>query len=289
MNFKKAQLCSVIGATMLAATAAPAVFADNGTSTDRTIIYMTRHAEKQDVLVPRFDTVPETDDRVNVCNGSGSRCAEELSAKGELRAELLANWFEDRGILHTITDVISSDKQRTRQTVEPTAAKIIAEEDVDLISVDDLDGIQDGVRQVPVSDANIDGNEINGNSGSVIPTLNAIEALLPGSVALVAAHSGTIYKIMGGSDTNGTAESIEDTDIGLGIDTTVGNNQDAVTLFPKKESDGKVPTFGDIWKIVINNNTGVARVAWRKNLQPPRLSVDNQTTNRGGVQENSYW
>lgn len=286
--FKKSHLCTVIGAAMLAVTAAPVVSADNGHRADRTVIYMTRHAEKQDELFATDVTGIET----NMCNSSGSRCAEELSPLGELRADLLAEWLEDRGILRTITDVISSDKQRTRQTVEPSAAKIIEHEIADLKSVDTMDGIQDGVRQVPISDANMDGNELNGNSGSVIPTLEAIQALEAGSVALVAAHSGTIYRIMGGEDTDGNAETVTDegdAGVGLGIDTTVGDNQAEVTLFPKNLDDGKVPTFGDIWKIVINNNTGVARVAWRKNLQPNRLTIDNQTINRGNRHDNRYW
>lgn len=288
MTFKKAQLCTVIGTAMLAASAAPVVFADNGHRADRTVIYMTRHAEKQDELFAGDGAGIET----NMCKTDGSRCAEELSPLGELRADLLAEWLEDRGILRTITDVISSDKQRTRQTVEPSAAKIIAHGIADLASVDTMDGIQDGVRQVPISDANMPLNELNGNSGSVIPTVDAIKALDAGSVALVAAHSGTIYRIMGGEDTDGNADTVTDdgdATVGLGIDTTVGDNQADVTLFPKKESDGKVPTFGDIWKIVINNNTGVARVAWRKNLQPNRLTVDNQTINRGNRHENRYW
>ncbi|MFK7859869.1 MAG: histidine phosphatase family protein [Granulosicoccus sp.] len=283
MSFKKAQIATVIGAAILAATAAPIVSADNGHRADRTVIYMTRHAEKQNDL----------DEKLNsVCKSDFSRCEEELSALGELRAELLAEWFEDRGILHKITDVISSDKQRTRQTVEPTARKLLAM-GVHLENLEaPADRIPDGVRQVPFDVANTDGNELNGNSGSVVPTLAAIEALEPGSVALVAVHSGTIYRIMGGGDTDGnpnTPKDGSDTSVGLGIDTTVGIPLADITLFPKKESDGKLRTFGDIWKIVINNNTGNARVAWRKNLQPLRLSVENQTLTRGNKHENRYW
>lgn len=276
MPYKNAQLATLIGVAMLATVTAPVATAD-GYRTDRTVVYMTRHAEKQNQL----------DENLNsICKEDLSRCVEELSALGDLRAQLLAEWFESRGILDDITDVISSDKQRTRQTVEPTAAMLRLN---GLALPDTEDLIDDGVRQVPADKANTDGNELNGNSGSVDPTVAEIKALTPGSVALVAAHSGTIYRIMGGQDTDGDALTGEDDSVGLGIDTTVGDNFADVTLFPKKESDGKVPTFGDVWKIVINTNTGEAKVVWRKNLQPPRLALENQTVNRGNRLQNSYW
>lgn len=279
MSFKKAQLATVIATALLAATAAPVASADRGHGPNHTVVYMTRHAEKQNEL----DEIQS-----EICNIDGD-CAEELSAIGENRANLLAEWFESQGILDDITDVISSDKQRTRQTVEPTAAKLILM-GVDLETEDNTDGIEDGVRQVPEFDANTAFNELTGNSKSVGPTVTAIEALTleSGNVALVAAHSGTIYRIMGGEDTDGNPATGDDTTTGLGIDTTVGDNLADITLFPKKEFNGKVPTFGDVWKIVINNNTGEAKVVWRKNLQPG-LTVENQTIVRGNNFENLHW
>ena len=147
------------------------------------------------------------------------------------------------------------------------------------MEIDQADSLADGVLQIPAEPANSEGNEIKGNSSSVPPMVEAIQALEPGSVALVAAHSGTIYKIMGGDDTDGNALTAPDGDdsVGLGIDTTVGDNFAEITLFPKKESNGKVPTYGDLWKIVINNDTGEAVVEWRKNLQPTRLNLENET------------
>ncbi|MFK7993856.1 MAG: phosphoglycerate mutase family protein [Granulosicoccus sp.] len=288
MSFMKAKVASVVGAALLAATATSVVSAEsNGHRADRTIVYMTRHAEKQDILVaaPELGSGIET----NFCNSGGTRCAEELSALGELRADLLAEWLERRGILHTITDVISSDKKRTRQTVQSAADRIVELEIADLLAADVMDGdATDGVRQVPGVAFDIN-NEIMSNSVSVDPTVEAIRELAPGSVALVAAHSGTIYRIMGGQDTDGNPNTGDDDSVGLGIDTNFGDNFAEVTLFPKKESDGKVPTFGDLWKIVINNNTGEARVAWRKNLQPLSLKIENQTFQRGNRYVNRYW
>ena len=266
---KKQLFASVVSVSLFATITTSNVLAD-GHSDANVTVYITRHAEKQN----------ELDDKENsFCKDDLSRCAEELSALGKLRAEFLAVWLEEEGILEKITKVISSDKQRTRQTIEPTAARIIELGKVDLLSVDSADTIADGVTQVPASKANTEGNEIKGNSGSVDPTVEAIKALEPGSVALVAAHSGTIYRIMGGQDTDGNPSTGKDGDnsVGLGIDTTQGDNFADVTMFPKKESDGKVPTFGDVWKVVINHESGEAVVEWRKNLQPTGFSVANES------------
>lgn len=276
MFFKKSPLVSILAAATLAITAAPVVSAD-GVNTDRTIIYLTRHAEKLTV---------QNDMGLDNCTADGEDCEEALSPLGEKRAELLAEWFEDQGIIDEITHVISSDKQRTRQTVQPTAQKV---RDLGRSLVDTDDTIDDGVVQLPAFDANTAGNELSGNSKSVGPTAQAILDLPAGSVAVVAAHSGTIYRILGGEDTDGNMLTGDDDSVGLGIDTTIGENFDDVTLFPKKESDGKVPTFGDVWRVVINNDTGNARVAWRKNLQLQRLRLQNLSTrNNGVIQNRSY-
>ena len=178
---KRYLLANVITVSLLAGVAASNALAD-GHSKGNITVYVTRHAEKQN----------ELDDKENsFCKDDLSRCAEELSALGKMRANFLAAWLEDEGILQEITNVISSDKQRTRQTIEPTAARIIEIGKVDLLSGDSADRLADGVLQVPASKANTKGNEIKGNSGSVDPTVEAIKVLEPGSVALVAAHSGT--------------------------------------------------------------------------------------------------
>ena len=54
---------------------------------------------------------------------------------------------------------------------------------------------------------------------------------------------------------------------GLGLDTSNDRR------FPKDE-DGKVRDFGDVWKVVVYPN-GQARLAYRVNLQPKALFVNN--------------
>jgi len=231
------------------------LLADNsGHNSNRVTLYFTRHAEKQTVLK---ETAENSGIYLDNCNSSRSRCEEELNPLGSRRAELLAQWLEQRGIAHTVTHVVSSDKQRTRQTVQPLA-DLIQSGYGDVLP--DGDAMLDGVWQVPF--AGDTANEVNSNSGSVDPTVTFIQTQLQaGDVAVIAAHSGTIYKILGGDLTDGTG--------GLGIDTTQAADADD---FPKKPSDGKVPGFGDVWKVVIRSN-GHAALKWRKDVDFKRLQV----------------
>ena len=251
-------------ATILTATALPTVVKadeDNDYDSNRTVVYITRHAEKLDVLRPVSEPSGIYKDN---CNNDRDRCEEALNAAGQLRAKLLADWFDRRGIADDVTHVISSDKNRTRDTVLPLVELIE-------ITLPDFDYVLDGVWQVPfaVADADLNmANEINGNSGSVVPSVEAIQSLQLGSVAVLAAHSGTIYRILGGEDTDGNPATDKDGDfsVGLGIDTTTDAG-----LFPKKDN-GKVPTFGDVWKVVIKEN-GTASVKWRKRLDFTAIQV----------------
>ncbi len=223
--------------------------AGEGYQSNRTVIYFTRHAEKQTTtttLGPALTIIPMTDDplgsesnrgsnRDDVCGSS--KCAEELNALGKLRAQLLADWFDRRGITDDVTHVYASHKVRTRQTVEEIAAR------AGLIG-NDFDLISDGVQQLPA-----DGTELNpqSTSPSEQPTIDAIFGLQAGDVAVIAGHSGTLYDIMEG----------------IGIDTSDPAN------FPRDE-DGKVRDFGDLWKVVVKN--GEAKFKWRKNFQPTKLT-----------------
>jgi len=241
----------VMTGTLFAGAVMPVVsHAGDGHRSNRIVLYFTRHAEKQTVVRAIEE---EQGKYMENCNYVSDRCEEELSELGAKRAELLAEWFERRGITPDITHVASSDKQRTRQTVQPIAELI--QEDYE-VSLPDEDGMADGVWQVPF--AGDTANETNGNSGSVMPTVDFIRTLAPGSVAVIAGHSGTLYRIFGGEETDGSG--------GLGIDTT----EDSFS-FPKK-SNGKVPGFGDIWKIVIRPN-GKAVFKWRKDVDFDRLTV----------------
>jgi len=115
-------------------------------------LYFTRHAEKQNTMDKVGDGL-----YMEVCGES--KCAQELNPEGELRARLLAAWFQERGITAGLTHAFSSHKKRTLQTIVQIAA-----------------------------DANLTGDI----------DLTADGALPGGSVAVVAGHSGTIYDIMEG-------------------------------------------------------------------------------------------
>ena len=270
MLLKQVKYCTIVSAALLATFSTPAIVFAQDKQSNETVVYLTRHAEKLTV---------QTEAGLDNCaldSKEKMRCEEALDPLGEVRADLLAEWFSTSGIAEEITHVISSDKQRTRQTVEPTAAMLRS---MGRVLADSDDGIDDGVAQLPASAAVEQGNELTSNSKSVKPTVEAIMALPGGSVAVVAAHSGTIYSILGGSDTDGNPATGDDDFSGLGIDTTISGNENEPLLFPKKESDGKVPTFGDVWKITIEKDTGEATVAWRKNLQMQELQLTSEAIN----------
>ena len=225
-----------------------------GYKDNRVVIYFTRHAEKMTVI----DEVASDGLYEDNCNKDRSRCEEALNPLGLKRAELLADWFEQRGIARNITHLFSSDKQRTRQTLEPLAAIVW-----DYYRLPDYDGVYDGIEQLPF--AGNKANETTGNSGSVEPTIAALKALPLGSVAVVAVHSGTLYRILGGEDTN-SVDGMGKV-AGLGINTT----RDPFS-FPKND-EGKIKDFGDIWKIVIRRNRN-ASFRWRKSLQFKSLRIE---------------
>lgn len=251
--FKKKLLASTVLATSAFLVTAFALSVPSQSHAARvsnqnySVVYFTRHAEKMTTtenLGPALTefVAGETNrgsNRDDVCGAS--KCAEELSDLGLLRAQLLANWFDRYRVTRKITHVYSSHKVRTRQTVEEIALRAGLENDSDLIS--------DGVQQLPA-----DGTELNPQSTgpSEGPTIDAILNLQAGDVAVVAGHSGTIYDIMDG----------------LGIDTSSGRK------FPRDE-DGKVRDFGDLWKVIIKD--GQAYFQWRINLQPVGLRAVRTT------------
>ena len=242
----------LVSAGLLSASGLPtAAMAGEGHEANHIVLYFTRHAEKQTVVRAARG---KRGRYMENCDYEKDRCEEEVSDLGQKRAELLAEWFEREGIAPDITHVVSSDKQRTRQTVQPIADLIQNDYETPL---PDEDTMSDGVWQVPF--AGDMANEVTGNSGSVDPTVAFINNLPMGSVAVIAGHSGTLYRIFGGEATDGSG--------GLGIDTITDSSS-----FPKKASDGKVPGFGDIWKIVIRPN-GMAKFKWRKDVDFARITV----------------
>ena len=254
---------AAIAATFVAAAAVPATAnADYyGYNNQPVTIYFTRHAEKQTTTKSLGDAsstydlvwTPEEPIITALNNGGSSKgdnldqvcgevkCAEELSSLGLKRADLLADWFSRRGITRRLDAVYSSHKERTRQTVAPTA---------------DVAGLT--VVQLPVGATELAPEK---TGPTECPTLAAIKYANPGDTLLIAGHSGTLYDIMG--DGNDECEGL-----GLLSDSDLTSNR-----FPKDE-DGKVADFGDIWKVTVRN--GEARFNYRVNLQPKALRISNR-------------
>jgi len=262
MTIPKALTSAALGAA-LTVTFSPAVAQ---TDSDSLTVYFTRHAEKQTVTIDISEMAGDAYTYTTNSDGSyvhigndnekGTRldevcgegkCAEELSDLGEARAQLLADWFYNRDITNKLDAVYATHKMRTQQTVIPTAVAA------------DLD-----VIQLPATLEGETATELNPESTtpSECAMLEAIAAAQEAGMdtILLSGHSGTLYDIMGyGNDFCN----------GLGLDTSDDDR------FPKDEK-GKVRDYGDIWKVVINPN-GIARFAYRKNLQPTKLSVVNQS------------
>jgi len=220
----KTALSVFLGASLLSSVAVTSTASAQGNNPYAPVtLYFTRHAEKKNTL-------------------DQSKCAQELNAEGLLRAELLADWFAERGITAQLTHAFSSHKKRTLQTIE-----LIAEDAGLAELLDDQDtNPGDGVLQLPLDGTELDPEK---TGPSEEPTIAAIQSLPGGSVAVIAGHSGTIYDIMQG----------------IGIDTA----NDPIR-FPVDE-DGKVRDFGDIWKIVIYPYGG-AQVHWAVKLDATRLT-----------------
>ena len=262
MTIKKTSLCAsitmgtalVVAASLPSAAQARGYHHYNHHQSNRVVVYFTRHAEKKtttESLGPALMYSDKGDNLDEVCGVK--KCAEELNALGLKRAELLSDWFERRGITYRLTHAFSSHKKRTLQTILPTI-NVAMEVGVELAADNDKFA-GDGIQEFPA------GTELNpeSTSGSMQPLVDALQSLDGGSVVLVAGHSGTLYKIMGEGDP-------EKGITGLGIDTSSDID------FPRNEK-GKVRDFGDIWKVVINTRTGVARLAWRKNLEFGKLRI----------------
>lgn len=265
-------LISAAISAVLAGSIAPAVAAETETglnteSARNLTIFFTRHAEKQTITnvtgegaASTYTSVyaqeggvefpvsggvsQDSGDTLDEICGDG-KCAEELSALGEVRAMLLADWFGRKGQLNKIGAVYATHKLRTQQTVMPTATA--AGLDVTILN-------PQFSELAPAS-----------TSPSECATLEAIvaeRASAENNTIVVAGHSGTLYDIMG----SGVSNCGDLTGLGLDTGNTVAGTGDA-DFFPKDDS-GKVRDFGDIWKIVIKRS-GEIQLRYRLNLQQP--------------------
>ena len=245
-----------------------------------TSVYFVRHAEKKTtmtasgsatamydldwvsdeaIIVPRTMNGTSVGDNLNEVCGT-SKCAEELSDLGLLKADLIGGWMAEVGIAAKLDAIYSSHKRRTAQTIEP-AAKFAGM----------------NITQFPEGATELDPE---GTSASICPTVAAILNSPPGSTLLVSGHTGTLYKIMdGGNDDDCT---------GLGLDTS------DQLIFPK-DPKGKIPSdqFGDIWSVEIDED-GVVYFKDHINLSPVLTisgSTNDETTkdaNSASVTEASF-
>lgn len=219
---------------------------DMGSDASTVDVYFTRHAEKQTQL-----EADENGALIKVCGEK--KCAEELNPAGAARAVLLAKWFQAEGITPRLTHAFSSHKLRTLQTIQQIAADTALNGDEDK-------NPGDGVQELPVyAESDTFATELNPEStkGSVSPTVEALKSLPAGSVALVAGHSGTLYKIM--------------LDLGL-ADACAPDNIDNcdVHRYPVNAKN-KVANFGDIWHVQLTPEG--ATFDYRVNLQAENLET----------------
>lgn len=199
-----------------------------------TVIYFLRHSENEVRLI-RINTggtVPAT--FAEDCTPNRSCCIQPLSALGQARRDALAEWFVEHGLARRLTHLIATNKPRTVETLRPLAIAsglggdrdgdgTLDGTDVDLIS-------GDGIQQYPSNALECDG-AYQRTLDSKPLIVEAIRALPPGSRAVVANHSDTLYAII----TEAT-----------GVDTS-----DPV-LFPKEAgSTTRVRNFNDLWIIEI--------------------------------------
>lgn len=187
---------------------------------DKTVIYVTRHADDQIAQLDLGGGLFQQDCTASAC------CTEVLNPLGVQRASSLADWFVDQGITAELDEVIATHKPRTADTVRQVAV------DAGLDAVDSwVDQVPgDGVHNVPATPPECGDPAYESSSSTYAPTIAHLQALPPGSTVLVAAHSSTVTSIMGG----------------FGIPTTDR------TLFPG--SSTKITGFNNLWKIEIDRD-----------------------------------
>jgi hypothetical protein len=224
MRYQSAASLIVFSAVTLAGSAlapAPATLAASASTT----LYFLRHAEPQRRLV---STGPGTFSEV--CTPTRSCCEMPLNPLGVTRRDALAEWFVRQGIAKRLTHLIATNKPRTVETLKALAmvSGLGGDRDGDGI----LDGADDdlvpgdGIQQFPAHVAECAAG-FEATTGSQPYIVDAILALPPGSHAVVANHSETLYSI---------------------ITETTGIDTSDPVVFPKEEgSTTRVRNFDDLW------------------------------------------
>jgi len=203
-------------------------------------IYFVRHAEDQTAVFQQGNDGKAFLPDCKPFKNEGvleDCCTEVLSPLGTKRAELLAKWFADKGLLPSITHVLATHKVRTLQTVQPIAHAAGLDRDVngdgipDGVDVDKNPG--DGVQQIPAFVAECEnGYEVAHNFYPLV--VDQLRSLPLGSGIVVAGHSASLYPIM----------------------QTLGINTSNAARFPKN-AIGRVNGYNSLWVVSLDaNNTG---------------------------------
>ena len=161
-----------------------------------TLLYFLRHSENE-VRMIRTNTgttVPAT--FVEDCTPTRSCCIQPLSALGLARRDALADWFLRQGRAEGLTHLIATNKPRTVETLRPLALAAGLGGDLDgngTLDGSDVDLLPgDGIQQYP-SDA-LECDLLYQRTLDSKPLIvEGIRALPPGSRAVIANHSDTLY------------------------------------------------------------------------------------------------
>jgi len=213
-------------------------------------IYFVRHAEDQVALFPRGKNGKVYASDCKPFKNEGVRedcCTEVLNELGAKRAELLAKWFTDEGLLPSITHVLATHKVRTLQTVQPIAHAAGLDRDVNGDGVPDGADVDknpgDGVQEIPAFVTECQrGYEVAHNFYPLV--VEHLRSLPLGSGIVVAGHSASLYPIMQN----------------LGIDTS------DPLRFPKN-SIGRVNGYNNLWIVEADaNNMGTLLAHVRMNF-----------------------
>jgi hypothetical protein len=195
-----------------------------------TTLYFLRHGETQRRLA-----ATATGTFAEVCTPTRSCCDTPLNPLGVARRDALSAWFVKHGIAHRLTHLIATNKPRTVETLTAlaVASGLGGDRDGDGVldgtDVDLLPG--DGIQQYPADIRECDPG-FEATSGSKPYIVAAILALPPGSEAVVANHSETLYSI---------------------ITETTGIDTSDPALFPKEDgSTTRVRNFNDLWVVKLH-------------------------------------
>jgi broad specificity phosphatase PhoE len=200
--------------------------------TPSTTLYFLRHGETQRRLVSAG-----TGAFAEVCTATRSCCETPLNPLGIARRDALAAWFVEHGLAKRLTHLIATNKPRTVETLSALAfaSGLGGDQNGDGV----LDGTDndlmagDGIQQYPAQVRECDPG-FEATTGSQPFIVAAIQALPPGSRAVIANHSETLYSI---------------------ITETTGIDTSDPVVFPKEQgSTTRVRNFNDLWIVRMNGS-----------------------------------